>query len=83
MQMLFYEPRLGKVGNGWCVTKVSRIMVPIVTLRSPSGLQSGAGHHLPCATSQMRTPYWGNLKNLAFAIEPPANPMRPTFRDGH
>jgi hypothetical protein len=23
MQMLFYEPRLGKVGSGWRVTKVS------------------------------------------------------------
>jgi hypothetical protein len=23
MQMLFYEPSLGKVGNGWRVTKVS------------------------------------------------------------
>jgi hypothetical protein len=24
-----------------------------------------------------------NLKNLAFLIEPPANPLRPTLRDGH
>ena len=26
-----------------------------------------------------RTPCWDNLKNLGFAIEPPANPVRPTL----
>ena len=83
MQMLFCEPRLGKVGGGWRVTKVSLYYgtnryVPLSLVPAMSG-----GHRLPCPTSQIRTPYWDNLKNLAFAIEPPANPMRPTLPDGH
>src|SRR5258705_13429720 len=59
------------------------IMVPILAFRPGSHLQSRTGHHLPCARSQIRTPYWDKLKNLVLAIEPPANPMRPTLRDGH
>jgi hypothetical protein len=27
--------------------------------------------------------YCDKMKNLAFAIEPVANPIRPTLRDGH
>jgi hypothetical protein len=38
--------------------------------------------NLLCGTSHTQT-YCDNLKNLAFAIEPPANPIRPTLRDGH
>ena len=38
---------------------------------------------LLCARSQVRANYCDNLKNLAFAIEPQANPIRPTLRDGH
>jgi hypothetical protein len=35
------------------------------------------------AMSQMQPWHCDNLKNLAFLIEPPANPIRPTLRDGH
>ena len=39
--------------------------------------------NLLCGSSQIFQDYYGNLKNLAFAIEPVANPIRPTLRDGH
>jgi hypothetical protein len=26
---------------------------------------------------------WDKLKNLALGVEPAANPIRPTLRDGH
>jgi hypothetical protein len=31
----------------------------------------------------MSRDYYDTLKNLAFAVEPAANPIRPTLRDGH
>jgi hypothetical protein len=38
---------------------------------------------LLCGRSQMIPDYCASLKNLAFAVEPAANPIRPTLRDGH
>jgi hypothetical protein len=35
------------------------------------------------AKSQTQMGYCNILKNLAFPIEPPRSPIRPTLRDGH
>src|ERR1700686_73435 len=81
MQVRVCEPGLGKVdGPG---RKYSCIMVPIFGVSFSPPLAVAGSHHLPCGTSQIRAYYCDNLKNLAFPIEPAANPIRPTLRDGH
>ena len=45
--------------------------------------RSRSNHGPLCGTSHMTARTCDNLKNLAFAIEPQANPIRPTLRDGH
>jgi hypothetical protein len=38
---------------------------------------------MPQPASQIQSGGGGDLKNLALAIEPAANPIRPTLRDGN
>src|SRR5258705_12704444 len=79
----FMSRGLGKVGSGWRVTKVLCIMVPIVAPRLPRPRDVGPAIAFRAPRHRYRTPCWDNLKNLGFAIDPPANPVRPTLRDGH
>jgi hypothetical protein len=69
--------------DGWQREENFRIMIPchwpFLSLR----IRSLRGRYLLWGTSQMQSQTCDNLKNLAFPIEPPANPIRPTLRDGH
>jgi hypothetical protein len=87
--MLVCAPSLGKVrsdGLHWVAREREEylgIMIPEFGLWSPlrPGWLVSAG--FLCGTSQIQVRTCYNLKNLAFPIEPPANPTRPTLRDGH
>ena len=84
MQVLFCEPSLGKVpadGLG-----VKNVLLYHNTDFSDSFALAPSGadkiNHL-CGTSHMQAGTYDKLKNLAFSVEPPAGPIRPTLRDGH
>jgi hypothetical protein len=60
-----------------------RIMIPVDLLALLPSFRSLPEKRVLWGTSQMPSGRCDNSKNLAFAIEPPANPTRPTLRDGH
>jgi hypothetical protein len=81
MQVLFCEPSLGKVGGGRAGRKNVFLYYNTASFALvPSGLMKN--NHL-CGTSHMQAGTYDKLKNLAFSVEPPAYPIRPTLRDGH
>ena len=82
MQTLCYAPPLAKVGCWWSAKKVllyydTNFLVPVIVWLST------AARRLPMAKSQTQMNYCNILKNLAFPVEPPRSPIRPTLRDGH
>jgi hypothetical protein len=58
-------------------------MIPILAYRCLPQPRWPAENRLLCGRSQIELHPCDNLKNLAFGVEPPANPIRPTLRDGH
>src|SRR4051794_40219938 len=57
-------------------------MIPIFGL-FPAGPRFCAKKKFAWGRSHTRASHGATLKNLGFDIEPAANPLRPTLRDGH
>ena len=75
------EPAEGT--DGLEAVKVLRIMIPILGMSGSRNGQWWRADRFLCARSQMLPVNSDNLKNLGLPVEPPANPIRPTLRDGH
>jgi hypothetical protein len=75
--------RSGLAKVGWARRGHFRIMIPNLGTDLVHCRAWPQESRQLCASSQMFRDYYGILKNLAFAVEPAANPIRPTLRDGH
>jgi hypothetical protein len=70
-------------GRDWASRKYFYTMIPVFLEYCRRQARSLPENCVLWGMSQMQPWSCDNLKNLAFPIEPPANPIRPTLRDGH